>query len=347
MYKLEVLVIDIYVTSIWMQKAGVFNLGKNENHKAAQTYRIGAVSRLTGIAPDTLRVWERRYDAVTPFRTDAGSRLYSQEDVGRLALIKRLVDGGDAISRVANLSMEQLEERVKGTPLPEFEVSLNRPCRIVVLGSSRIERLQLEMMEDQEIEFVGCYRDQETFLSRAPKLDADVVVFEYKTIQPEQIREIGMLLLRSGADRALVVYSVAARPTLNRLESSRIIPIRSPINSVMLRRCCMALQARKVTQPSFKAEYGIEITRPLPERRYDDATLAKIAAASVTVRCECPHHLVDIISSLAAFEAYSEECEVLNVDDAALHTFLHSATAQARAMLETALASVVESENIL
>ncbi|MCG6863504.1 MAG: MerR family transcriptional regulator [Chromatiaceae bacterium] len=25
------------------------------------TYRIGAVSRLTGIAPDTLRVWERRY----------------------------------------------------------------------------------------------------------------------------------------------------------------------------------------------------------------------------------------------------------------------------------------------
>ena len=35
-------------------------------------YRIGAVSRLTGVAPDTLRVWERRYGTVTPFRPRPG-----------------------------------------------------------------------------------------------------------------------------------------------------------------------------------------------------------------------------------------------------------------------------------
>jgi len=83
------------------------------------TYRIGAVSRLTGIAPDTLRVWERRYGAVVPMRSEKGSRLYSQDDVGRLALIKRLVDSGDAISRVANLDKDELAERAQGTPLPE------------------------------------------------------------------------------------------------------------------------------------------------------------------------------------------------------------------------------------
>ena len=57
-------------------------------------YRIGKVSRLTGISADTLRIWERRYAAVVPVRTEAGGRLYSADDIARLKLIKNLV--GDA-----------------------------------------------------------------------------------------------------------------------------------------------------------------------------------------------------------------------------------------------------------
>ncbi len=86
--------------------------------------------------------------------------------------------------------------------------------------------------------------------------------------------------------------------------------------------------------------------RPLPARLFDEATLARIAASSTTVRCECPRHLVDLVSSLSAFEDYSAECEVLNIDDAALHAFLHSATAKARSLLETVLARVVEADDI-
>jgi len=85
--------------------------------KTEPTYRIGAVSRLTGVAPDKLRVWERRYQAVVPFRSDAGTCLYSREDVVRLAMMKYLVDRGDVIGRLANLGREQLQERAKGTPL--------------------------------------------------------------------------------------------------------------------------------------------------------------------------------------------------------------------------------------
>ena len=55
-------------------------------------YRIGAVARLTGFSPDTLRIWERRYDIVEPQRTPKGGRLYSQQDVTRLTMIKTLVD---------------------------------------------------------------------------------------------------------------------------------------------------------------------------------------------------------------------------------------------------------------
>ena len=37
-------------------------------------YRIGAVAKLTGISPDTLRVWERRYGCIVPQRSPGGGR---------------------------------------------------------------------------------------------------------------------------------------------------------------------------------------------------------------------------------------------------------------------------------
>ena len=82
------------------------------NNDTSSTYRIGAVARLTGISPDTLRIWERRYKVVAPQRTPKGGRLYSQQDVTRLTMIKTLVDSGHAISTVANLPQEELNRRL-------------------------------------------------------------------------------------------------------------------------------------------------------------------------------------------------------------------------------------------
>jgi DNA-binding transcriptional MerR regulator len=318
-------------------------MSEAEASQVKPTYRIGAVSRLTGVASDTLRVWERRYRAVVPQRSDAGTRLYSQEDVGRLALIKRLVDGGDAISSVANLGLEQLRERATGAP-PQPQVQ--RPCRVAVLGSTLPDRLAGDAARDDKLELVGLYRDREDFLAQVPGLQVDLVVLEYPTIQREQVREIGTLLLRTHAHRAIVVYGFAARSTLDRLGSPRITPIRAPIDRAELRRLCLLLLVRAPAPATPSVDSAVDISRPLPARRFDDVTLARIAAASVTIRCECPHHLVDLVSSLTAFEAYSRECEVLNGDDAALHAFLHAATAQARSLLEDALARVVEADGI-
>jgi methanogenic corrinoid protein MtbC1 len=73
-------------------------------------YRIGAVSRATGIAPDTIRMWERRYGNLVPARSDAGGRLYSDADIAHLRLVKQLIDRGHAIGRLAHLSEEELRE---------------------------------------------------------------------------------------------------------------------------------------------------------------------------------------------------------------------------------------------
>ena len=82
-----------------------------------QNYRIGLTTQITGIRPETLRAWERRYSVVKPIRTEAGDRLYTQADIDRLLLIKRLVDNGDAISAVANLSHDTLKERTLHKPV--------------------------------------------------------------------------------------------------------------------------------------------------------------------------------------------------------------------------------------
>jgi MerR family transcriptional regulator, light-induced transcriptional regulator len=57
-------------------------------------YSIRVASRLTGISPDKLRIWERRYGFPTPLRTATGLRVYSDDEVARLALIARAMEAG-------------------------------------------------------------------------------------------------------------------------------------------------------------------------------------------------------------------------------------------------------------
>jgi len=71
--------------------------------------RVGMVSRLTGLSAHVLRIWEKRYGAVVPQRTEAGGRLYSDADVRRLTLLKNLVDVGHSIGVIARLADEELE----------------------------------------------------------------------------------------------------------------------------------------------------------------------------------------------------------------------------------------------
>lgn len=64
-------------------------------------YTVKQASSLTGIAPDRLRAWERRYGIVAPTRTESGYRLYDDDDLARLRLMVRLVDSGTPASLAA------------------------------------------------------------------------------------------------------------------------------------------------------------------------------------------------------------------------------------------------------
>jgi DNA-binding transcriptional MerR regulator/methylmalonyl-CoA mutase cobalamin-binding subunit len=74
------------------------------------SYRIGTLARLTGVSTHALRIWERRYSALTPSRTPKGARLYSAADLERVGLLKQLTDAEHAIGTIAQLSLKQLRE---------------------------------------------------------------------------------------------------------------------------------------------------------------------------------------------------------------------------------------------
>lgn len=74
-----------------------------------KTYTVGSASIITGLSADTLRVWERRYDAVRPERSAGGQRFYTESQLKRLKVLALLVHHGERIGTIASLSDEELE----------------------------------------------------------------------------------------------------------------------------------------------------------------------------------------------------------------------------------------------
>ena len=66
--------------------------------------RIGELSRRTGVSPELLRAWERRYDLLRPTRSAGGLRLYSLEDLERVRLMSRHIADGVAAREAAALA---------------------------------------------------------------------------------------------------------------------------------------------------------------------------------------------------------------------------------------------------
>ncbi|MFH2000381.1 MAG: MerR family transcriptional regulator [Planctomycetota bacterium] len=81
---------------------------KDSKKSVSRNFNMKAVSIRTQLSPHVIRVWERRYQAVTPGRTETQRRLYSEEDVQRLILLRKATEAGHRIGQISNLSREEL-----------------------------------------------------------------------------------------------------------------------------------------------------------------------------------------------------------------------------------------------
>lgn len=105
------------------------------------TFNLKVVVQETGIKPDTIRAWERRYDLPQPDRTAGGHRLYSQQDIDTLKWLVERQHEGLSISRAValwNTILAEGKKPLEEMPLPAGvaldQMALNRVDGDVISG---------------------------------------------------------------------------------------------------------------------------------------------------------------------------------------------------------------------
>ncbi|MFN8370307.1 MAG: MerR family transcriptional regulator [Bacteriovoracaceae bacterium] len=78
-------------------------------------FSIKALSRNCGVLPHTLRTWERRYAVFHPERSSGGQRVYTENDLKKALLLKKLIESGYAISQLSQYSLKELESKLDST----------------------------------------------------------------------------------------------------------------------------------------------------------------------------------------------------------------------------------------
>lgn len=91
------------------------------------TFSIKNLENLSGIKAHTLRIWEKRYNLLTPERTDTNIRRYSLDSLRKLLNITLLYNHGFKISKIASLSVDEIPKLVRSIALKanSEQVSIN------------------------------------------------------------------------------------------------------------------------------------------------------------------------------------------------------------------------------
>lgn len=292
--------------------------------------RSGAAARLAGLPVTTLRVWERRYSVVAAPKTATGQRLYSNHDVQRLRLLKRLTDSGHAIGTIAALALEPLEALAGGL-MTAAPPATGLDPRLVVVGRGVAQKLtafgpcQLLAVHDQ--------LDQAE-VAPAAAGPVDVLLVHLASLQPAGAQRVLALAARLRADAVVVLYAFGAEAVVATLDAAGATVRREPIAPRELAQ--LVAPRRRSAPPGWQAT----------PRRFSDEALAGLMQQATSVACECPRHLAEIVLQLVGFERYSGDCLAASPADSALHLHLGELAAAARAHFELALMRVVAEEGL-
>lgn len=325
---------------------------KHDENDEGQRYAIGAVAKLTGLSTHTIRIWERRYQAVVAERSANGRRQYAPEDVEKLCLLKQLTDEGIAISKIAAEDIPALRGRASeidglGTN------TLTGRIAMAVLGEELPSRMLKADNELHPIDIVVADHDEARFLADLARNEVDIVLMEVPVIDDETTSDLLRLVEDAGAARGVLVYNFSTTRHADGARRAGILTLRAPVDIEDVRAAASRAVAearvprgRQREKPMQHDGARWQFDSEIPRRRFDRRQLSRLAGASTTIDCECPHHLAQLVSDLSAFEIYSAQCANRDDEDAALHGYLHQTTAQARSLIEIALERVAEAEGL-
>ena len=320
---------------------------KNSDTVAVQTgeagangaYRSGVAARLAGLPVETLRVWERRYALTEPQRSQRGQRLYSGQQVRRLGLIKQLVDQGHPIGALARLSFEQLTvlaEPIKAAGQREGAL------RVALVGDALSRQMAAGLPQAAGLQIVRSCARLAGAAEALHDCGAELLLIELSELDDSALPLIAAARDSAGVAAVVVLYRFCASATIRNLRAQGCLVARVPSDLAEVALLCHA--ALPGQRAAAAPDSGLAAV--IGARRLDDEALARLAAASSNVMCECPRHLADILLMIGSFERYSAQCGARNPADAQLHLELAGAAAQARALLEAALERLARAEGL-
>ncbi len=319
------------------------------NPPAAQ-HRIGAVSSLSGVPVPTLRVWESRYGAFAPTKTGGSHRLYRDEDVLRAGLLRQLTEAGHAISTVARLDAPALSALLQRQRQSQGRQALRlrepRPVSVAAIGLPLAARLQssrfLQGVAGVSIRVSDAVADLEAALAHRFSARADMLVVRVNALHLASHAALRRLIAQQGVPHVIVLYSFGQERVVAAMKLAGMIVRREPVTDEELADLVKAVLLIDPREAAGLAPPGAMI----PPRKYSDQTLMQVAGISSNVLCECPRHVAELITQLASFELYSQECLNNSPEDAHLHAQLSAISGSARALFERALEMVAEHEGI-
>lgn len=113
-------------------------------------YVISVAASLSGMHPQTLRVYERR-GLIEPFRTPGGTRRYSNADLERLSLIQDLTEQGiniEGVKRIMRLEAENEALRLQVKRLRKRLDLTEKAAAAAVQEAQRTPRREIIVRRD-------------------------------------------------------------------------------------------------------------------------------------------------------------------------------------------------------
>ena len=144
-------------------------------------YKIKDLENLTGIKSHTIRIWEKRYNILSPERTDTKIRTYSDNELTHLLTVSMLNRNGIKISKIAQLKQEDMNKLlwdIKVNKEPEYSMD-----KLILALVSLDEELFKGTMNG----LIDKYGLEKTFVNHLiPFLDRIGIMWLIGSINPSQ-----------------------------------------------------------------------------------------------------------------------------------------------------------------
>lgn len=305
-------------------------------------YGIGTVSRLTGIKPDTLRIWERRYQLGASYKSASGRRQYTQSDLEHLQLVAALVDTGTRIGEIASSERRTLEMLLRARRGGSKHCLPDPKPNILFVGKALCSWLD---------EHQGCLVNTNALLAprAASTLDPaelagrggiDGIVLEYGSFGRAALEALKSIAGALGTSNVLVLHQCSNANWLSQLEQHGFSAAEFPPDPAFL-AFHLTRSAAERTAQSGTGSLG-ELVQGKP-RLFKESEICAMQQLEGALDSECRKRLADLVRALTDFEEHSSSCTVETWADASLHACVYAYAGQARWLMEKALGLVEDS----